>query len=174
MARAAVEQLLYLMDQAFDAADSEHSLLANIHSVTEEEWPALPEGGRRSIAAIAGHVAACKHMYDNHAFGSAAMTWADPAPGLGVSIDQAQYGGLAKDSTIEWLRDGHASLRSHIAALDDSELLAPRRTNWGEMKETRWIVAVMIEHDLYHAGEINRTRALLAGTDGWAWESEAV
>jgi hypothetical protein len=29
-------------------------------------------------------------------------------------------------------------------------------TSWGELKETRWI----IQHDLYHAGEINHIRAL--------------
>ena len=46
------------------------------------------------------------------------------------------------------------------AALDDAELLRPRMTNWGELKEPRWIIAVMIEHDLYHAGEINHIRTL--------------
>ena len=39
------------------------------------------------------------------------------------------------------------------------------------MKESRWIIAVMIEHDLYHAGEINHIRALRQGNDGWAGES---
>ena len=28
------------------------------------------------------------------------------------------------------------------------------------MKETRWIISVMITHDLYHAGEINHIRCL--------------
>ena len=36
MSRAAVEQLLYLMDEAFEG-DSDHSLLANLRSVTEED-----------------------------------------------------------------------------------------------------------------------------------------
>ena len=35
------------------------------------------------------------------------------------------------------------------------------------MKETRWLISVMIEHDLYHAGEIN---AILAIRRGEAWE----
>ena len=46
----------------------------------------------------------------------------------------------------------------------------PGRTNWGELKETRWIVAVMIQHDLYHAGEINHLRSLYGGDDRWAHE----
>jgi hypothetical protein len=40
-------------------------------------------------------------------------------------------------------------------------------TNWGELKETRWIIAVMIEHDPYHAGEINHLRALHQQNDLW-------
>ena len=39
------------------------------------------------------------------------------------------------------------------------------------MKETRWIIKSMIEHDLYHAGEDNRMRALGQRNDRWAHES---
>ena len=54
----------------------------------------------------------------------------------------------------------------------DAELLRRRKTNWGELAETRWIVSVMIEHDLYHAGEINHIRALRQLDDRWAGEAE--
>ena len=64
--------------------------------------------------------------------------------------------------------EGHSRLKARVEALADSELTTLRRTNWGEMKETRWIIAVMIEHDLYHA-EINHIRALYEGSDKWAW-----
>lgn len=53
-----------------------------------------------------------------------------------------------------------------------AELLRPRRTNWGELKETRWIIGVMIEHDLYHAGEINHIRSLRQRTDRWVHEQD--
>ena len=53
---------------------------------------------------------------------------------------------------------------------DDGELAKPSRTNRGEMKDLRWIIAAMIEHDLYHAGEINHIRALRQENDRWAWE----
>jgi hypothetical protein len=61
--------------------------------------------------------------------------------------------------------------RQSIAALDDdAELLRLRLTNWGEREETRWIITVMIQHDLYHASEINHLRSLRQGTDRWACE----
>ena len=56
-------------------------------------------------------------------------------------------------------------------ALDNGELLRPRMTNWGELKETRWIIATLIEHDLYHAGEINHIRSLRRQQDRWAYDS---
>ena len=59
-----------------------------------------------------------------------------------------------------WLREGHARLRESIAVLSDAELLRPRMTSWDELKETRWIITMIIQHDLYHAGEINHLRAL--------------
>jgi hypothetical protein len=64
---------------------------------------------------------------------------------------------------------GHERLRSGIAVLaDDAELLRPRRTNWGELRETRWVIVVtMIQHDLYHAGEINHLRSPHQGKDQW-------
>jgi hypothetical protein len=39
-------------------------------------------------------------------------------------------------------------------------------------RETRWIISVMIQHDLYHAGEINHVRSLLSGDDRWLFERE--
>jgi hypothetical protein len=75
------------------------------------------------------------------------------------------------ETVVEWLREGHLRLRKHVEELDDVELLAPRRPPEGEMRETRWIIANMIRHDGYHAGEINHIRALMQGTDRWAWEA---
>lgn len=73
---------------------------------------------------------------------------------------------------ISWLEEGQRRLRSSVDALaNDDELFRERLTNWGEMKETRWIVKSMIEHDLYHAGEINRMRALRQRNDRWAYDS---
>ncbi|HTG42662.1 MAG TPA: DUF664 domain-containing protein, partial [Methylomirabilota bacterium] len=62
-------------------------------------------------------------------------------------------------------------LVGHVAALaDDSELDVLRLTNWGEQRPTRWIIATMITHDAYHAGEINHIRSLLDGDDRWRFQ----
>ena len=47
-----------------------------------------------------------------------------------------------------------------MAGLSDPELAAPRLTNSGKTLPTRTIVNLMIEHDLYHSGEINYIRGL--------------
>ncbi len=164
MATAAVDQLLYLLDEAFEGEDW-HSLLTNLRAVAPEEWRWVPPGGQRSIRDLVQHVGSCKFMYDNHAFGDASLDWEHPL----VAGDDALADAA---SAVAWLREGHARLRRSIAGLDDAELLRPRRTNWGELKETRWIVAVMIQHDLYHAGEINHLRSLYRRDDRWERERE--
>src|SRR5215469_4893229 len=164
MAAPAVSQLLYLLDEGFQGTEW-HSLLSNLKSLTSEDWLWVPPLGQRSIRDITGHVGGCKFMYHNHAFGDAQLTWDDP---LVDGCDALSTIALA----IGWLREGHARLRQSIAALDDAELLRPRMTNWGELKETRWIIAMMIQHDLYHAGEINHIRSLRHQHDRWQHEYE--
>jgi hypothetical protein len=164
MTAPAVSQLFYLLDEAFQGTEW-HSLLGNLSSVTSEDWLWVPPGGQRSIRDIVGHVGGCKFMYQNHAFDDAKLTWDDPlVDGRGVLSTVAE--------ALASLRVGQERLRQSIAALDDAELLRLRMTNWGELKETRWIIAVMIEHDLYHAGEINHLRSLRHQHDRWQFEYE--
>jgi uncharacterized damage-inducible protein DinB len=158
MATDAVQQYLYLFDQAFEGSRW-HSLLGNLASVSAEEWTMVPSGGRRSIRHLVQHVGGSSIMYENHSFGDASLRWDSPA------VDGRDVL-LTPSAATEWLREGHARLRERIAALDDAELTRPRRTYWGTMPETRWGMSVMIEHDLYHAGEINHVRALLQNNDG--------
>jgi len=92
-------------------------------------------------------------FYHNHAFGDAQLSWDDPlVEGRGALSTIAE-------ATV-WLQEGQQRLRESIVVLNDAELLCPLMTNWGELKETRWIITMMIQHDLYHAGEINHLRAL--------------
>ncbi|HEV8574773.1 MAG TPA: DinB family protein [Dehalococcoidia bacterium] len=173
MSRAAVEQLLYLISQAFEE-DGEHSLLRNLGSVSPDTWLWVPPGGALSVRQIVGHVGACKYMYDNFAFGDARMTWGDPAGATGLSMEDLQSSANLRtepssEALVEWLREGQRGLVQNVSALDDDRLRAQRQRPEGGMKETRWIIGVMIEHDLYHAGEINHLRALHEGNDRWAW-----
>jgi uncharacterized damage-inducible protein DinB len=164
MSRAAVEQLLYLMDEAFDASQQEHSLLGNLRSVTDAEWLAAPPGGVRSIFEVVQHVGECKYVYDNHAFGDGSMRW--DKPGTIPSVEP----NTARDDVLDWLRGGQRRLREHAAGLIDEHLIQPRKSNWGQEYETRWLISVMIQHDLYHAGEINHIRGILQGNDRWAYD----
>ncbi len=157
-----ISQLLYLLDEAFQGTDW-HSLLGNLHSLTPEDWLWVPPGGHRSIRDIIQHVGGSKFMYQNHAFGDAHLTWDDPlVEGRGAlsTISEA----------TSWLQEGQQRLRHSIAVLDDAELLRPRMTSWDELKETRWIITMIIQHDLYHAGEINHIRSLRNQSDRWQYD----
>jgi uncharacterized damage-inducible protein DinB len=168
MARAAVDELLYMMDEAFDPERGHdgQSLLPNLVTVSEEAWCERPAGGSRSIRDIVLHVGACKYVYDNYAFGDATLRFdsrlVDPWPGTEPHMAEV----------IEWLWGGHRRVRHHVAELEDEQLAAVRKASWGGEYPTRWLINVMIQHDLYHAGEINHIRSLLLRDDRWAWERE--
>ena len=102
MTRTSVEQLIWLLDQAFEA-DDEHSVIDNLKRVGNV-WDVVPAGGERSIADIIDHVGGCKYMYENHAFGDRAYEWGQP-PAQGPT-DQAE--------AIEWMREGHRLLLESV------------------------------------------------------------
>jgi hypothetical protein len=70
-------------------------------------------------------------------------------------------------------------VRGGVASLaDDAELTKLRGaplgpTGWGSRPgedgpdecETRWLISIMIQHDVYHASEINYIRTLRQGND---------
>jgi uncharacterized damage-inducible protein DinB len=165
--RGGIDALLDLMDEAFrgrgiEESNESQALMTNLASVPEDAWRALPAGAARSIEAIAVHVGACKLMYDDYAFGPGTLRFATPA------VEPWPQGAAPPDEVRAWLRQAHSRLVENVAALaDDAELDRPRMTNWGELRSTRWIIAAMITHDAYHAGEINHLRSLLVGDDRW-------
>lgn len=162
--RTAIDQYLYLLDQAFEG-HGEHALLANVRSLTDDTLRWLPPGGGRSAAAILLHVGEARFVYESHAFGDGSRRWDRPGTIPTIPADS----GAAKFEA--WLRDSHDTFRSSVEALgDDRDLLTPRRAPWGEAYETRWLINVMAQHDLYHAGEINHIRALHKGDDRWSWD----
>ncbi len=157
MTRAGIEQLLYLMDEAF-RDNPWASMLNNLKNVHEDDWEWLPPDGVRTILHIVQHVGHAKLMYENHAFGNRTMTWEHLTKVPAESTPNVM---------IEWLREGHEKLQASVAALaDDEELKQNRMAPWGREANTRWIVNNMVQHDLYHAGEINYIRALHQRNDG--------
>ena len=164
MAKPRIEELVRLMDRAF--AGNEHSLLDNIGTVRGDSWDALPPKASRSVREITHHVGMFKYMYANHGFRAADMDYDDPP--ASPPPERLTTPGVA----VEWLREAHEYLTGCIRELEnDSELEVPRKAHWGEDVATYHLIVTMLEHDLYHAGEINRTRALLQDDDDW-WVPE--
>ena len=160
MATPKIELLLDLLDRAFTGV--EHSLLNNLATVEADSWARVPDGGKRSIQEITLHVGLFKYMYGNHGFRDGDLDYSDdPATPPPERL-------ATKDDAVEWLREAHSYLTGCIRELDDDlELETPRKAHWGGLVPTFAIIVTMVEHDLYHAGEINRTRALLQDDDDW-------
>jgi uncharacterized damage-inducible protein DinB len=102
------------------------------------------------------HVAECKVMYHEYAFGPGQLTWPE--------IDSAH---TAADAVAQ-LEHGHRLLTAALAAVDDDELDRPRATNWGEQWPTWKIFWTMIHHDIHHGAEIGALRDLYRVTAGVA------
>jgi hypothetical protein len=169
--RAGVDLFLYLLDEAFrgpgiEESNESQALLPNLATVPEPAWRAVLPGADRTIENIVLHVGACKVMYDDFAFGAGTLFWTDR------EVEPWPSGAAPMTEAIEWLGQVHQRLVDHIAELTDDDLSVLRLTNWGERRETRWIASVMLQHDLYHAGEINHIRSLLSGDDRWQFERE--
>ncbi|MGI8871519.1 MAG: DinB family protein [Candidatus Limnocylindria bacterium] len=101
-----------------------------------------------NIAWRLDHLAECKVMYHEYAFGPGRLTWPD--------IDSAH---TAADA-IAMLERGQQLIASALAGLADSDLDAPRMTNWGEEWPTWRVLWTLIDHDLHHGGEIGVLRDL--------------
>jgi uncharacterized damage-inducible protein DinB len=163
--RTALETLIWLIEDAFDG-DPDHSLLANLQTLQDEEWTRLPPSGTRSVADVLEHVGWSKWMYEDYALGRASLRGDQPP-----LIPAGGARSRPPEELLEWLKEGHRRWLASVRALaDDTELDRERLTNWGDLLPTRTILRIMIAHDLYHAGEINHIRALLQGTDRWPYE----
>ncbi|MBA3368542.1 MAG: DinB family protein [Geodermatophilaceae bacterium] len=179
-----IELLLVQMDEAYER------LSRRLEGLSDEEylWQPLPGGwsirrgteGRwaadydfpdpipapfTSIAWRLLHIADCKIMYHEYAYGAGSLTFADlEAP-------------RTASSTLARLAKGQQLLRDDLTGLaDDAALDADVGTNWGEQssgqaapghvldggkKVPAWrIFWTMIEHDAWHGGEIGTMRDL--------------
>jgi len=101
-----------------------------------------------TIAWRLDHIAECKVMYHEYAFGPGRLTWPE--------IDSAHTAAVA----IAMLEHGQGLLVPALAGLTDADLDAPRMTNWGEQWPTWRVLWTMIDHDLHHGGEIGVLRDL--------------
>jgi uncharacterized damage-inducible protein DinB len=163
--RTAIDTLTWLTHDAFEG-DPDHSLLANLRDLSDDDWTKLPAGAGRSIADILEHVGWAKWMYEDYAFGPGTMR-GDQPPLIPANNARAR----PRDELMDWLIEGHRRWLASVRALSgDSELERERLANWGDKLQTRVLIRILIAHDIYHAGEINHIRVLLQGTDKWPYE----
>jgi hypothetical protein len=139
-----------------------HSLVGNLETAPADLWDARPEGCERSIREIVIHAGFAKLFYDDHAFRSGTAQWF-VAPAW-----PAAAGTWSAGETLAWLDSIHARWLESLRSLSDDALDLPVRMPRGGTWPARAGIELMIEHDIYHAGEINHIRALLTGTDAWA------
>ncbi len=153
-----VESFLYLLRRAFD--EGEHSFARNLQSTSDRDWDAIIPGQPfgRSIGFIAWHTVAGKHLYWDHAFGSKTLTGDYTSEGV---LEPRR----TLDEVLAYGREWQAKWLERLEALADEALAGPTTAHWGQTLSLRRVVAAVIEHDIYHAGEINHLRALLDGTD---------
>jgi hypothetical protein len=178
MSRSGVDQLVYLLDEAFEGKDKTwHSMLGNLASITEEDWLWTPPDGARTIRQITGHVGGASWLYYDRVFGGGevfgdpAQNFNVPAGNLGVGTEDLDSHGRLENEppmadVIAWATERARMFRDAIATLDDAGLTEKRTTHWGEVLAVRWFAGTMIQHYAYHAGEINHIRALHQRNDG--------
>lgn len=99
------------------------------------------------------HVALCKIMYHEWAFGPRAIDF--------TTVENP--GDVA--SAIAMLEHGHALLIEDLAAHTDAELDRMVLTNWGEAWPAWKIFWTMTDHDAHHGGEIGALRDLYRAKD---------
>jgi len=177
LSRAAVEQLLYLLDEAYEGIDKPwHSMLGNLASITEDDWLWTPTGGARTIRGITSHVGGAAYLYYDRVFGGYSVfgepitNWNVPAGDLGVGTEDLDSVHPLENeppmaAVIAWVTERARAFRDAVAQLDDAALMGERTNHRGEMYPIRWFIGVMIQHYSYHAGEINHIRALHQGND---------
>ncbi len=125
-----------------------------VHSDASGRWVvdyAVPHPDPPPFTTIAWrllHIATCKVMYHEYAFGLAELTW-----------DELEIPHTVADA-IGMLEDGHARLRRALDELTDDDLADLRLTNWGEQWPAWRIFWTMISHDLHHGAEIGCLRDL--------------
>jgi uncharacterized damage-inducible protein DinB len=164
MSRVVVDQLLSMLDQSFERApdagptDGWHSLMANLESVRDEDWKWLPADGKRTICHLAIHCGFAMRMYADRGFGGATLE-------MGDAVFPQTDGTPTKAAVLPWLREANQMLRDGLDGCVDDSLGDVRVTHWGERKTRRWFIVTMIEHNIYHAGEINHIRALAQRDD---------
>ncbi len=166
MTRIAIELWQHRLEAAY-RDDPFHAVRKNLSSVLPAEWDLRPATwsedvfGKQpelSICDLAMHIGGPKYMYENCIFGDARLNWGDIA--LPASREM--------EAVLAWMDEGHRRLAAGLAGLTDDEALSQERpAPWRTPMTRTRLLGIVINHDVYHSGEINRQRSLIRGAQGW-------
>jgi uncharacterized damage-inducible protein DinB len=149
-----VETLLLMQQRAFRTSPW-HSLLNSLEGIGEDVFARAPTRHSGfpwmdgSIRDILYHVTGDKMVQYSQAFGDGSVTW-----------DTLR---ISRSTLEEMLPELHAAHQPIVEALKSqtSETLAHKVRTWGGKRLTaRDFFLMLIEHDLYHAGQIRVLRNL--------------
>ena len=149
-----VEKLLMLQKRAFDSSQW-HSLRGALEGVDDDLfiWTPPKYDGfdfmNGSIRDIVYHVTGDKLVQVNQAFGDGSATWDEMERRIAES---------SRETMLNGLEAAHNQVLAALRQLKDEEFEKKVRT-WGGKRMSAWDLFVMlIEHDLYHAGQIRYIR----------------
>lgn len=149
-----VNLLLALQERAFRCSPW-HSLLDSLEGVRSDVFLRAPDQHDGfpwmdgSIRDILYHVTGDKVVQFSHAFGDGSITWEN------VEIARATV-----DVMLQQLHQAHAPLVETLSRQTDDTLTKKVRTWGGKIMSIRDFFLMLIEHDLYHAGQIRMLRNL--------------
>lgn len=133
---------------------------ASIHRDQSDAWisdRAEPDPDPAPFTTIGWrllHIADCKVLYHEWAFGPRELSFPDLLP------PTTAEGALAR------LEEGHRLLRGELEGFADRALDEPRLTSWSELWPALRIFWTMIDHDAHHGAEIGCLRDVYRVTDG--------
>ncbi len=108
-----------------------------------------------SILSQIAHVANGKIIYGSVGFRETEVRWRELSP----KIDSL-WPNL--DAVVDWLHEAHAYWMDSWASVEDLEAERPRFN--GAMVPAWKLIATVMNHDQYHAGQIQLQRAILTPT----------
>ncbi len=112
-----------------------------------------------SILNLAYHTGGDKEVLVSHAFGDRSVTWETVQARF-----QADGGDLAAARRLA--EEGHALVLRTLDAWAEEALESPVPYYGGKTLTAQEVFTIISEHDLYHAGQINFVKCLLAGQPG--------
>jgi hypothetical protein len=153
-----IPHLLFLIDSAYDHV-SWHgpNLRGSLRGVTPKQAAWRPGRHRHNIWELAVHAAYWKYVAWRRLTGAKRGSF--PLEGSNWMTRPQQISAKAWKSDLQLLADMHRTLRESIAALEPADL---EKKPQGSKVSNLALVTGIAAHDLYHAGQIQLVKRLMA------------